>query len=615
MKKSIRTIIALTLSLCLLLPLAAPAFAAQQGASAKQYSSVAEYVNEAQEDSGVSGFTVAFKKLLAKFANFLSNLLINGILGRALKIVVPDSKAVLPKEDFKLEEYGNFYPGMDKFLTEPAEGARWSLGYGSASVLPPDFGTKPYSKGAYLPYCTGSEMYEDDEGCKEDLRVRVIVMDDNSGRGKAVFIALDAIGFCNRDVRIVREALKDIAEQNNIVSINISCTHIHTGIDAQGVWTDPIGNVINNASGCEVKFGVDRTFLQSIVDGSVKAVKQALADMKTGRLYYSSLDIGEYVHDRTAPISNDPNLYKLEFVPDDEAARPTIIATFGCHPESSSYDWKTTDENGKTVFDKKFSADFIWYMEKIMNSAGYNFIYLQGNVCTVTSSRGLTNDNIEGDAHMSAVRYGYELGYITLTLSMTQEERAAVNDKLGDKLGVNEHRGEEGYTVWYEGLASSPAKEVEPYLNIASRQFFVKVDNNVVSLIGKTSAADNLILKDKFFNYYTVSEVGYLEIGGALKVYLSPGETFSELRYGGSGAKGFPLKPIAEQLGEDVIIMDLVNDAAGYVANPANFAMVGVQYNEAEDDFDDDTWCIISYGKGAAEAFISNLYELVDSVK
>ena len=71
----------------------------------------------------------------------------------------------------------------------------------------------------------------------------------------------------------------------------------------------------------------------------------------------------------------------------------------------------------------------------------------------------------------------------------------------------------------------------------------VQIENNIIVLLGKTSVADNFILKDNFSRYYTVSEVGYLEIGDEMKVYMSPGETFGELVFGGKGAEGFELAP------------------------------------------------------------------------
>lgn len=615
MKRIMKIMICMVLCFSLLIPTASVAFASQNEAEIT-YDSVADYVAEANEETGtpVDGM-LKLKIFFAKLLNMLSNLFINDILGSLLNIIIPESAAVLDYEEFDLASYDNFYAGMDEFIDEPQGDKVWSLGYGKASVLPADFGEKSYAKGAYLPYVFGNEMYQDEEGNYEDLMARAVVMDDGSGRGKVVFIALDAMGFANADVRLIREALKDFAAENDIVSINVSCTHIHTGIDSQGVWTDPVGNILNNVSNPEVEYGVDRSFIESVVAGSKQAVIDAVNDMKTGKLYYSSVDIEEYVWDRTAPIELDTNMYKLEFVPFDTTATPTIVATFGCHPESASYDWSDDGSGDLLPFDKKFSADFIWYTEKVMNAAGYNFIFIQGNVSTVTSGRGNSNDGIDGNAHYTAIRYGYEIGYLLLGMNLSEAERIALNAATGDFLDVELYGDQEGYSVWYEAIPTVDAVEVEPVLNIRTKQFFVRIENNVIALLGKTSVADNIVLKDDNGKFYTISEVGYLEIGDEMKVYMSPGETFGELLFGGAGAEGFPLTPIREYTGEDIIIMDLMNDAAGYVANEANYVMAGLQYNEGTGEFDSDTWCLISYGKSAGTTFITHFYDVFDSVK
>ncbi len=605
MKKRFLSVVAIVLCFCMLMPTCA--FAAD---TENTYSSVAEYVAESEQNKNADS-----QIGLAKFVNDISNFFINDVLGKILSIFMPDSPAVGDYEEFDLNSYGNFYKGMDGFIDEPQGDAVWSLGYGKASVLPSDFGTKPYAKGAYVPYIYGNSMYKDDDGQEEDLMARAVVMNDGSGRGNVVFISVDAMGLANADVRLIREGLSELAEQYNIVSINVSCTHIHTGIDSQGVWSDPIGVMFNNFSSKNVKYGVERSFIESLISGSKKAVEQALSDMTAGELYYSKIELSGYTFDRTAPISYDRNLYKLEFLPFDGAATPTIVATYACHPEAASYDWAKVGGDTLISIDTKFSADFIWYTEKILNQAGYNFIFIQGNVSTVSSLRDKTGDGFDMTAHETVIRYGYEIGYILLGMSMTEAERIVLNDKLGDKLGVKEYSSQEGYTIWYKNLETVKAEQVKPVLNIQLKQFTVQLENNVIALLAKASIPDNLVLKDDKGNYYTVSEVGYLELGDSVKVYMSPGETFGELLFGGDGAKGFELAPIREYTGEDIIIMDLMNDAAGYVANPANFVLAGYQYNKEKDALDSDTWCLISYGKNAATTFIGNFYDIYDSVR
>ena len=603
MKRKILSIIAVVLCFCMLMPNFV--YAANE---TNDYATVAEYVEENSNADSQKG--------LAKFVNSLSNFFLNDVLGKVLAMFMPDSAAVGDYEDFDINTYGNFYKGMDTFIDSPQGEKVWSLGYGKASVLPDDFGSKRYAKGAYVPYIYGDGMYKDDDGNEEDLMARAVVMNDGSGRGNVVFISVDAMGLANADVRLIREGMKDLAEKYNIVSINVTCTHIHTGIDSQGVWTDPVGVMFNNFSSKDVKYGVERSFIDSLVKGSKAAVEAALSDMTEGELYYSQLELDGYLSDRTAPIALDKNLYKLEFLPYADGATPTIVATAGVHPEAASYDWAKTGGSTLISFDKKFSADFIWYTEKLLNQAGYNFIFIQGNVSTVTSARAKTRDCFNDlSAHEEVIRYGYEIGYILLGMSMNEKERIELNAQLGDKLGVEKYSSEENYSIWYKGLKTASEEKVEPVLNIQLKQFTVQIENNVIGLLAKASIPDNFVLKDNSGRYYTVTEVGYLEIGDSVKAYMSPGETFGELLIGGDGAEGFALAPIREHTGEDIIIMDLMNDAAGYVANPANYVLAGYQYNKHSGALDSDTWCLISYGQNAATAFIGNFYEIYDSVR
>ena len=153
MKKKIVSLIALMLCFCLMMPTCV--FATDAG---NTYSSVAEYVSESEQNNNSSS-----QIGLAKFVNSISNFFINDVLGKVLSVFMPDSAAVGDYEEFDINSYGNFYAGMDTFIDEPQGDAVWSLGYGKASVLPEDFNSKSYAKGAYVPYIYGNGMYKDED--------------------------------------------------------------------------------------------------------------------------------------------------------------------------------------------------------------------------------------------------------------------------------------------------------------------------------------------------------------------------------------------------------------------------------------------------------------------
>lgn len=554
------------------------------------------------ESLSSTSMKVVFMNFLAKIVNTLSNILIT-VIGKALNLFIPATPALNSFADFNLDEYGNFYEGMDEFIDAPVAGAQWHLGYAQESILPDDFGEVPYTMGGYGLMAETTETFD-------GLWVRTIVLNDGSGRGNVVFCVLDAIGIANADVRLIREAVADFAEANNIVSINVGVTHTHSGIDLQGVWDNTVGNVLSNitlgALGLtELKSGVDRKFLQTIIDQTAKSIKDAYADMEAGTLELAKMDIGDdYLRDRTAPYNFDGNLYRLEFTPDDITATPTIITTFGVHPENSGY--------GHTVI----SADFIPYAEEVVNKAGYNFIFIQGAVGTITYARGKTNDGLDLSRYEEAVRYGYEIGYMLLGMDKTEKECEALNFALGDYLGVAEYGDSEDYSIWYEDWVPVEEEEVAPFLNIKNKQYVIEVSNVLMDIIGKVGITDYFFLYDSATGkYYEVTECAYMELGDSLKVLISPGEHYGEMLMGGKGLEDFEYDSYREMFGENVIVFDLMNDAIGYIEPDPEFVMAGMKYSEENGEYDTDTWCLISFGEHTASKVAGEFVSLVDSVR
>lgn len=618
LKKVFRSAIATLLCVCILTGAGVSGLAAGSGTAGAGdvavYNTVGDYIAQSKAGAQVAAAgaqsvtstpvgQTTFGNIIAKIVNFISDFVINTIALGLLKAVVPATPKVRDYEDFDIDSYENFYKGTETFIDSPAQGAAWRLGYSERSVLPADFGEKPYRRAGMLPYANTKETFD-------DLRVRTIVLDDGSGRGKVVFCVIDCIGISNGDVRKIREAVADFAAANHIVSINVSATHTHSGLDTQGVWNDPIGTVFNNLLSATtglvaVKSGVDATFMQFLIERTAETIEEACGGMKAGSLTYAEKDISDYIRDRTPPKAYDKGLYRLMFTPFDETAKPTLIVSFGCHPETTSYSCE------------EISADFVYYMEEVVNNAGYNFLFIQGNVSTTTSVRGRSNDGLSVDDHQNAVRYGYEMGYITLGLTLTEAGCAELNRRCGDLLGVGEPARGEEYSIWYEDWTPVAETAVAPVLNIRMEQVILECEQNLAGAMGKNSLTNNLFILDKSTNtLYSVTEIGYMEIGTDLKVLLSPGELYSELLVGGDGLKGFPYESLRDTYGENLIVFDLVNDAIGYVVPDQNYVMVGMQYDEANDTFVSDSWCfLVSMGRRTGSSLIGKYHALIDSVR
>ena len=483
MKKMTKAIVAVVMSAVML-------FTAATGAAA------ASLTEESTDSFAMATVAQAITTGLNKAATALLDH-ISDVLPATVKVQGPEAFADYADD--------NFFAGTEEFIDEAAEGAQWSLGYAAKSILPVDFATGKYYKGGYdinLPLAE----------CADDLKVRLIALDDGSGRGISILAAVDCLGLANADVALIRDALADFAAENNIVSINVSATHVHSGIDTQGIYTDTVGKILTNivqafTGGTNLAPAIDNEFRQLIIDKTAECVKSAFESMTTGTMTYATTNAAEYVRDRTTPDIMMEDLYRFMFTPDD-GSMGTIITNFGVHPETIGFGTKVG------------TSDFVYYTEQIINEGGYNFIFLQGAVGTYTEDQGSSSDGLELDRIDATIRYGEELGYILLGMTMTPDERLAT---LVDEEREAIAKDNEEYTPWYT-RETVEERVVAPVLNIAHNEYLAPVDNGVYELLGKLSAANNKMVYDKNGQYYAVTEVGYMEMGD-IKLILCPGET------------------------------------------------------------------------------------------
>ena len=579
MKKRSKAFIALALCVTLL-------FSSVTGAAAAvatEEESTEVIVEETKDNAFMEGFANVLNKIFNKVVDSLLNVIVK---------LFPKTVLIKDKSEYKSE---NFMEGTKDFIDAPVEDAKWNLGYAQASIVPEDFDEVKYYKGGYDLNLKLTEMID-------DLKVRVVTLNDGSGRGTTAIIAIDCLGLANSDVRLIRAALADYAKANNIVSINVSATHVHSGIDTQGIYTDLFTKIFKNLTAAITKSdnlapAIDNEFRQVIIDKSAECVKAAFESMTEGTLTYAKTNAANYVRDRTAPDIMMEDIYRLMFTPDD-GSTGTIITNFGVHPETIGFGTKVG------------TSDFVYYTEQLINKAGYNFLFLQGAVGTYTEDQGSSSDGLELDRVEATIRYGEELGYILLGMTMSVEERIALLvDEEREAIAIDN----EDYTPWYD-RETVTEREVAPMLNVAHNEYLVPVDNGVYELFGKLSLANNTMVTDADDNYYAVTEVGYMELGH-LKLILCPGETYAELIKGGENMADFKFAPAYEILGtEDVIVCDLVNDALGYIMPDNFFTYATIRYADEAITID-SSWGLTSLGDTAASNIYGAIYDLIDEVR
>ncbi|MDR3312934.1 MAG: hypothetical protein LBS96_00580 [Oscillospiraceae bacterium] len=552
-------------------------------------------------------------------------------VSRLVKVILTAIETLLPparsREDVRSYTSEDFLPGHTSFLTAPAAGNRFSLGYASESILPADFGEKPYRMGGYDFNKFATETYD-------DLRVRTVVLDDGSGRGAVAFAVLDVIGLANADVRAIRAQLRDLTQSGQLAAINVSVTHTHSAIDSQGLWGNDLLQMIPRnilaaffPSLLSPVQGIDPTFLETIVEQTEKSIRSAYANLEPGTLYFAKKNAAIYFSDKIDPFIYDENVYRLRFQPDAAASRPTVIASFGAHPERVGM---ITDDNPGNVV----SADFVPYMENVVDGVGgFNFLYLQGAVGTrISANTGPSSDGIPLNRLEGTQRYGQEMGYFLL--GMTQDEAACAAlyaPQLAKDQALIDARDAkaEDYSPWYADWQSVDEEEVEPYLNVALQEVLVEVKNPILKAVGKLWLADNKMVFDHLSGKtYTLTEVGYLEVGGSLKALLQPGETSPELLLGGSNltaegsvtGKAFPLQPLRESVDENLIALDLMNDSIGYIIPDNDSTNLLLRYIDGQltdtgslgANLNDSL--LLSFSTTVASTVLGAFLELVESV-
>ncbi len=482
------------------------------------------------------------------------------------------------------EEYvtENFYEGDTVFDTAVAPEAKWSVGQSSASLLD---GIDPMNGKFYLAGSLEPIAGRVPSKIVDDQRVRVYAISDGVG-GTAVHAVIDGFGLARGDVQEIRSRFEEFGAANNVTSVNVSVLHQHSCIDTLGMNV-PLAQALLFNSGNAATGGLlegqkvenNKVFMENLYNKTVYAMKKAVASMKVGDLYYGKADISDYIRDKRDPQAFDGNIHRLRFHPADGSAETWIIEA-GIHTMSFG------------AGGDKLSGDFPIYLERaIREEVGANIVYIQGaelaigmRTVDLCASCGEVPEIVkpvdENGIYKIKCACGNETAPddsegSTYTTEDAKDYIKTVDrwNSTNDSLGEIETAASYGRTLAKKLIAIKENDEkLDPVLNVAMKELKINVSNEILTLAARQDILNSVIIKAEN-GYQLVTEIGYMELGNEVALFLCPGELDPSIAYGGpssgdaawtGGEWTLPaLKDITKC--DNVLVVGLCNDQGGYI--------------------------------------------------
>ena len=423
-----------------------------------------------------------------------------------------------------------FLPGDAQFQWEP--GNCWSLGFAKQNLTDSPEVRENIKNGVYvLPGYNDAGTTYRSTGIMDDLFVKAVYLDDNTGRGGILYAVVDCFGLTNTDVNVIRALIWDWARERGVRSIQVAATHTHAGIDTFGS-----GNVIFG--------GKVPAFQQLLIEKTALALREAYDNRVDGRLYLAAADSGDMFADLRAPQVYERLITRMRFEPAQAGANGVYLLSAGVHPEASG--------RGNTVITADFPA---WAASYIMQKTGAETMFIQGALGALITVRGWADRSAYG---LDAVK-------------ASGEEFA--------QYVLGEHTNS----------SLSAETELPALLNFVSAEYELPLEN-FIYVLGKNVGNTNHAIynaRGRGYGRATTDEASYLRLGDrddSIDILIQSGELAPEVAMGGflngeESALGaeYPRKAIFEYLraypfaSQRQIVFGMANNFTGYIMAENDF--------------------------------------------
>ena len=376
------------------------------------------------------------------------------------------------------------------------------------------------------------------EGILSPVYIHAMWIDCGNDEG-IIWISADIVGLTNIEVNKIRKMILARPEMKNCKAVNFSCTHSHSGIDTLGYWGK--ANLVSIPSDGKVPEYMDMLFKKA-----VKVSVEAYNNRKAGKMYTGRVSIeGGLSTGRRLPERHE-YLTRLRFTPEDGSGDIWIM-NIGAHPNSLG--------GGN----RQLSGEYPYFMrEQIKEEKGAEVLFGIGAI-----------------GGMDAKDFGNE-------------------DRVTEIKCQAKYYAEKSYEIENE-------KELSPEIKFITQQFYLPVDNNVLTLLAIRGTMSFKAFPSNLSETGIAmkTEITYLKIGSQ-KILLLPGENFVSTVYGGfmdeeNSTTGLSpdvnAKPLAEIMGDsEMIAFGVTNDMAGYCLPKNDFVLHPTQpyLNSTRDRFDEN---------------------------
>lgn len=497
------------------------------------------------------------------FYQFVDKLIV--VLGKILNALIPGLNWTNRWPNIKSGTPAGLMPGEDSFDTNVQESSKWSMGYASDSLIQ----GLDIMDGSYYMAGSLSVGGRTPSQILDDQRVCVYAVSDGVS-GTVVHAVLDGYGIARGDVIEIRNRLAAFAAENNIISINVSVMHQHSGIDTLGLgaplvsalFSNPFNSILNKDLDDFVS-GVNPSFREAVYSKTTECIKTAVNAMTEGKLYYGNTDISDYIYDKREPIVFDGNLNRLRFIPDNDELNEIWVCELAVHCVNLGA--------GTDIV----SGDYPYYFRNyIKEMTGADVVMVEGAELAITTEYDNLQPYEDTDRASGMKQYAKEIGDKTISIS---------NDT-----------------------------ELSPVLNVKFSEVTITPTNEILVLCVREGLINSVVAKNSIGGIYLVSEIGYIELGNNVGILCIPGEMMAEIVYGGvqpaektwTGDE-WDYSPLAETAGaENIMVYGLCNDQMGYIIADSDVRSMLTENEE-----------VVASSTSSASTIVKGFEQLIASVK